>query len=386
MNKLHIFMVMFLISLVMSIQSPIFTPYAAKLGASSVLIGIMLSIASFTNLTGNLIAGPLSDRFGKKVFIIISLFLSGILFIFHALVSSTMNLFVLRALNGFSLAFLVPSGLALLSGYAKNSHQQGKNMAINGILGTSASIIAPLIGGKLGATIGYANTYLIIGGSLILTAIYATSFIKETQHTVVVKGNQSNRLSFLNILQMPQLQVVFVTGFALMYIHGVIIYEVPYLTVEKGLSTATTGQLFSFMGIGTFLSLSLLFINRFNPIKRIMFGLFGMNMVVFIILQGLLSLPVSLFLVGFFFGIIMPAIATALTDSVSNNGYGRAFGVMSAIYSLGMITSSFITGVIRDFISPYFIAFTIGMLALTLIGYSRFQTKTSSPFQAPIEY
>ncbi|WP_377558910.1 MFS transporter [Ornithinibacillus salinisoli] len=376
---------MFFISLVMSIQSPIFTPYAATMGASSVLIGIMLSIASFTNLTGNLVAGPLSDRFGKKVFIIISLFLSGILFIFHALVSSSMNLIVLRALNGFSLAFLIPSGLALLSEYAKNSHQQGKNMAINGILGTIASIIAPLIGGKLGATIGYANTYLVIGISLILTAIYATSFIKERQH-MVVKANQSNKLSFLHILQMPQLQIVFLTGFALMYIHGVIIYEVPYLTVERGLSTTTTGQLFSFMGIGTFLSLSLLFINRFNPIKRLMFGLTGMNMVIFIILKGLMSLPVSLFFVGFFFGIIMPAMATALTDSVASSGYGRAFGVMSAIYSLGMITSSFITGVIRDYISPYFIAFTIGMLTLTLIGYSKFQTNTNSSSHAPTQY
>ncbi|MTW88193.1 MFS transporter [Virgibacillus dakarensis] len=371
-DKLHIFIVMFFVSLIMSIQSPIFTPYAAKIGASSVLIGIMLSVASLANLTGNLIAGPLVDRFGKKLFIMLPLFVSGTLFIAHALVSDAASLLILRTLNGFSLAFLIPAALALLSGYAANSQQQGKNMAVNGILGTIASIIAPLIGGQLGALIGYANTYYVIGLALILTALYTAYLLKERE--VIVKKRRTSRpVNFIQLLTMPNLYIVFITGFAMMYIHGVIIYEVPYLTVEKGLSTATTGQLFSFMGIGTFLSLSLFFINRFNPINRLIFGLFGMCMSIFALFNALLSLSLALFLLGFFFGIMMPAMATAVTDAVPSEGHGRAFGIMSAVYSFGMIISSFVTGIIRDVVSPYFVAFSIGMLVLTVVGYTWFR-------------
>ncbi|MFB4475172.1 MFS transporter [Oceanobacillus caeni] len=370
-DKLHIFLVMFFISLIMSIQSPIFTPYAAMVGASGVLIGIMLSVSQLANLTGNLIAGPLVDRFGKQIFITLPLLASGILFIAHGIVGDAVSLLILRAMNGFSLAFLIPAAMALLSGYAQNSVQQGKNMAINGILGTIASIIAPVIGGQLGVLIGYANTYFVIGSGLILTSIYTMKFIKERQ--IVTKKKNSN-LSLRDVLTTPGLQVVFLTGFAVMYIHGVLIYEIPYLTVEKGLSTAVTGQLFSYFGIGTFLSLSLLFINRFDPVRRLIFGLFGMCISLFALFNSLLSLSILIFLIGVFFGIMMPAMATALTDAVSSEGHGRAFGVMSAVYSLGMIFSTFFTGIIRDFISPYFIAFLIGMVVLILIGYSKLQS------------
>ncbi|MFD1170893.1 MULTISPECIES: MFS transporter [Bacillaceae] len=372
-DKLHIFLVMFFISLIMSIQSPIFTPYAAMVGASGVLIGIMLSVSQLANLTGNLIAGPLVDRFGKRIFITLPLLVSGILFIAHGVVGDTVSLLMLRAMNGFSLAFLIPAAMALLSGYAKNSVQQGKNMAINGILGTIASIVAPVIGGQLGVSIGYANTYFVIGSGLILTSIYTMKFINERQ-IVMMKRNSKTVLSLWDVLTTPGLQVVFLTGFAVMYIHGVLIYEIPYLTVEKGLSTAVTGQLFSYFGIGTFISLSLLFINRFDPVKRLILGLFGMCISLFALFNSLLSLSILVFLIGVFFGIMMPAMATALTDVVSSEGHGRAFGVMSAVYSLGMIFSTFFTGIIRSFISPYFIAFLIGMVVLTLIGYSKLQS------------
>jgi len=378
-NKLHIFIVMFFMSLIMSIQSPIFTPYAASLGASAVFIGIMMSAAQFANLSGNLIAGPLVDRFGRRIFITVPLFLSGLLLIGHGLISNSLHLLVLRMMNGFSLAFLAPAAMALLSGYAANSQQQGKNMAINGMLGMIASIIAPLIGGNLGAIIGYANSYFLIGSALILIAVYTGLFLKDGQVNVVKKQNAAP-ISLASVLAIPKLHIVFLTAFALMYIHGVIIYEVPYLTVEEGLSTVTTGQLFSFMAVGTLFSLSLFFIHRFDPVNRMIVGLFGMCISVFAILTEVIALPLLLFLVGFFFGIIMPAMATAITDGVSREGHGRAFGVMSAVTSLGMIFSSFITGVIREVISPYFIAFLVGMIVLTVIGYLKLiPTRSAQP-------
>lgn len=373
MHKLHIFIIMFFMGLVMSIQGPIFAPYASSLGATSVFIGIMLSIASFANLTGNLIAGPLSDRFGKKGFIIVSFFLSGSLFMLHGLASSAMNLLVLRTINGLSLAFLLPSALALLSGYANNSRQQGKNMAVNAILATLAAIIAPIIGGQLGATIGYANTYFVIGSLLFLIAIYASYFLKERQGIIVVSKQQQYQINIRKALTLPSLKIVFLSAFAVMYMHGVVIYEIPYLTVEQGLSTATTGILFSFMGIGTLLSSSLFFINRFSPVKRMLFGLFGMAISMFLIFSTFLPLTASMLLLGFFFGIMMPAMATAVTDAVSADGHGRAFGLLSAANSVGIITSSFITGVVRDIVSPYFVAFLIGMMVLTYMGYTKLQ-------------
>ncbi|WP_176222222.1 MFS transporter [Tuberibacillus sp. Marseille-P3662] len=370
-DKSHIFIIMFLICLVMSIQSPIFTPYAAGLGASSILIGIILSVSSMMNLVGNLLAGPFIDRLGKKMFITCPLFASGGLFIAHGLASDSASLLILRGLNGFALAFLMPAALALLSGYATSSRQQGKNMAVNGMLFTVASIVAPLIGGKMVVLIGYVNTYFFIGSAMILTGMYAISFLRERH--IIVRNRNQKQMNMMSVLTTPNLLIVYLSGFAVMYIHGVLIYEIPYLTVEKGLSTFTTGQLFSYMSLGTLIVLSLFFINRFNPFKRMMVGLFGMSMSIYAMFSLSLPLPVLLFLIGLCFGLMMPALATAVTESVSKDIYGRAFGMMSAVYSLGVIISTFLTGVIRDVVSPYFIAFLIGMIILIIIGYIQLQ-------------
>ncbi|MRH44488.1 MFS transporter [Aquibacillus halophilus] len=372
-DKLNLFIVMFFISLIMRIQVPVFTPYAASLGASSILIGIIFSVTSFTNLVGNLLAGPLVDRFGKKMFITVPLFASGGLFIAHGLASDSGDLLLLHGLNGFALAFLIPAAFTLLSGYANNSQQQGKNMAINGILSTIASIIAPLVGGKLVVLIGYVNTYYFIGIAIILTGMYSIRFLQDRQVVIIDKRNQAP-IDNRRIHSVSNLAVVYLIGFAVMYTHGVIIFEVPYLTVEKGFSTFDTGQLFSYMGIGTFITLSLFFINRFDPLKRLGLGLFGMSIALFCLFTSLLPLPFLLFVIGLFFGLVMPAMATAITESATKQTHGRAFGYMSAVFSLGMIVSSFVTGAIRDIISPYFIAFLVGMVVLTVAGYSKLRS------------
>ncbi|GEN45452.1 3-(3-hydroxy-phenyl)propionate transporter [Alkalibacillus haloalkaliphilus] len=369
-HKVHIFLVMFFMSLVMSVQAPLFAPFAATLGASSVLIGIMMSTGQIANLTGNLIAGPLIDRYGKKLFITLPMMISGGLFIAHSFATDATTLLVLRVANGFALAFLIPSALALLSSYAKNSQQQGKNMAIYGMLMTIASILAPLAGGNLGNLLGYEATYFFIGSGLLLISIYTLGYIHDSS-AVSLSDKLNSTLTFGQVLALPTVHIILATGFAVMYIHGVIIYEVPYLAVEMGYSTARTGLLLSLMATGTLTSLSLFFLHRLDPVKRLMFGLFGMSMTLFAIFTDMLALPILLFVVGFFFGIVMPAMATAITDAVSKKGHGRAFGLMSSFYSLGIIVSSFVTGVVRDVISPYFIAFVIGMIILTFIGYKK---------------
>lgn len=363
-DKLNIFLAMFLMNLIMRLQVPVFTPYAATFGASSFFIGVILSVTAFSNLSGNLLAGPLVDRVGKKVFIILPIFAAGILFIFHGLAQDSMDLLLLHGLNGLAMGFMIPAAFTLLSSYAKNRQEQGKNMAINGILATIANIFAPLLGGKLVVLIGYIHTYFFIGAAMLMTGLYTILFLKDRPQIVNVPLKKSFHTKEKSRIS-SKLMFTYLIGFAVMYNHGVLIYEIPYLTVEQGYSTYETGKLFSYMGIGTFVTLSLLFINRFDPYKRLLVGLFGMSITVFGLAISIFPLPILLLTTGLFFGLIMPAMATAITEGTNKNAHGKAFGYMSAIFSLGIISSSFVTGAIRSMVSPYFVAFLIGIFVFT---------------------
>jgi MFS transporter, DHA1 family, multidrug resistance protein len=373
-GKVAIFLVLFFMSLSLHIQFPIFTPYAVALGATTIFISVMMSSSSFTNLVGNVMAGPFIDRIGKKPFIVVPLFLSSVLMTAHALATNPHQLLYLRITNGFVLAFMSPACFSLLSAYAKNSRQQGKNMAINGVMITLANIIAPFIGGHLVEFLNYRGTYYFIGLCLLLTAIVALLYVKEADPIVV---HRKEKTTLTAVLSNRSLLPIYFIGFALMYGHGTLIFELPFLTVEQGLKVSETGTLFSMMGIGTLLALSFFWLNRFSPLIRTAVGMFSTSLLYYQLTTSFLPIRLSvvLFCMGIAFGLIFPALTTLLTEKVGLHQYGSAFGVLSAVFSLAMILSTLTSGIVRSMMSPYYLAFLVTMLGAVFIVFDYIRDK-----------
>lgn len=377
-GKTAIYLVLFLMSLILHIQFPIFTPYAVALGATSFFVSIMMSSSSLTNLGGHILAGPMIDRIGKKPFIVLPLLLASFSMMGHALVANTEQLLLLRIFNGFVLAFMSPACFALLSAYAKNQRQQGKNMAINGLAVTAANIISPLLGGRLVQMLDYRGTYWLIGAALFGTSLIALFYIKEAEPIV---SHQKEQISFGAMLVNRQLLPIYFVGFALMYGNGTLFFELPFLTVEHGLNTAETGKLFSLMGIGTLFSLSLFWLNRFSAFIRTAIALLLTGLLHYQMATQVLPMNMTAVLVGMgmAFGLLFPALTTLLTEKVGREQLGSAFGILSAVFSLGGITSAITAGAVRGIMSPYFLAFLVTMSGAIVIGLDYFKIKQTIP-------
>jgi MFS family permease len=82
---------------------------------------------------------------------------------------------------------------------------------------------------------------------------------------------------------------------------------------------------------------------------------------------------VSLFMIGMAKGVIYPAIATLLAGHTSRTRYGRVFSLLSISYSIGAFFGPTVAGQLRDAWSPYFIAFVVLMLGLSLLPLDRFR-------------
>lgn len=380
-GKRAIYIVLFLMSLSLNVQSPIFIPYAVGLGATSFFVSLMISGSSLTHLGGNIMAGPFIDRIGKKPFIVIPLFLSSFFMLGHALVQSAEQLLLLRIANGFALAFMAPACFALLSAYAKNNREQGKNMAVNGLMVAIAGIVAPFLGGQLVKVFNYTGTYLMISAAMLATAIIALFYIRDAE-PIVVHRKVKNTLGAT--LTNQSLLPVYLIGFALMYGHGTLIYELPFLTVEHGLSPADTGKLFSLMGIGTLIALSMLWLNRFSALIR---TAVSMVLTAFLYYQMAtsflpLGLGLVLFGIGVSFGLIFPALTTLLTDKINADQHGSAFGILSAVLSFGMIVSSLTAGLVRASLSPYYLAFLVTMAGAVFVVYDYLKRKHTDTYPA----
>lgn len=349
-------------------QYPILTPFAISLGAAPSFIGLMMGLYSFTHLPGNYIAGFSVDRFGSRIFIIFSLFGAGLILLVQAHITDPWQLLVLRSISGFVLAFLSPACLSLLARLAKDHIHQGKLMAGNGLIHTLASVVSPAAGAFLVAHFGFSKSFSVLGWVLIVIAAVAVFAIHDRPQAAM-KGEQlqpaDTDFDPQAVRTMPWR--FFVLPLAISCAQGILFFELP-LMKEALESIMKAGVFFSVISLGALLTLSLLFLNRYSAYLRTLLGSLTLAVTFFVIaIPTPFPLIALLFVVGMAKGIILPAMSTYLIELSGGTRYGRMFSTMSIASSIGYFLGPILAGQLRTYVSPYYIAFLILMIALCFL-------------------
>jgi len=283
-------------------------------------------------------------------------------------------LLVLRSIAGFVLAFLSPACLSLLAKLSSDISEQGKLMAGNGLVHTMASVLSPAAGALLVAKLGFTYAFFILGVILILTAIFAIFFLKEgalskaNTETIATSENIPNHHSInesdntLESIKLPW--NIFLIPVGLSCAQGILTFELP-LMVQHNASIMTTGLLFTVISIGSLITLCMLFINRFNPAYRTIFGSIALAALYFM-LAAQIDIPfmMILLLIGMCKGIVFPALSHWLIHVSNGRRFGRTFSILAIASSIGAFLGPFLAGQLRGDISPYFISFIVLTLAL----------------------
>ncbi|GKU80352.1 MFS transporter [Paenibacillus sp. L3-i20] len=368
-------------------QYPILTPFAISLGAAPSFIGLMMGMYSITHLPGNLIAGFGVDRYGSRLFIVFSLFAAGVILLFQAYVTNPWQLLLLRSISGFVLAFLSPACLALLARLTDDRAEQGKLMAGNGLVHTLASVVSPAAGAYLVAKIGFGTAFTVLGWILIVTALCALVFIKDIHRKLDEQQIPTDKQHILskhkvkkeqeNAIPLPWL--IFLLPVAISCAQGILSFELPLLAKTTD-AMMTTGLLFSVISIGALVTLSMFFLNRFPAFYRTLLGALSLALLYFSIAAAVpVPLAVMLFGVGMAKGIILPALSTLLIEMSGGARYGRTFSLLSIAFSVGAFLGPMLAGQLRDYISPYYIAFIALMIALTIMPLYKLRPISSPP-------
>jgi len=380
-TAMWLYLFMFVAFFDLHAQYPILSPFAISLGAAPSFIGLILGVYSITHLPGNLIAGFGVDRYGSKHFIVFSLIVAGIMLLVQSRVTDPWELLFVRSVSGFVLAFLSPACLSMLAKIAKDSVQQSKLMAGNGFVHTMASVLSPAAGAYLVAKLGFAKSFDLLGWILIITGVLAIFGVKEQPrlHNAAARfpadGAHASQIGTgapaVGSETVPWL--FFGVPLAISCSQGILFFELP-LMKESSNSILTSGILFSLVSLGALVTLSMVFLNRVQPLLRTSSGSLALALVFFgMSVKWPLPIQVSLFMIGMTKGVIYPAIASLLASMTSANRYGRIFSFLSISYSIGAFIGPIVAGHIRGHTSPYFIAFVCLMAALTLLPLRSFK-------------
>ena len=153
------------------VQFPTIAPYAESLGASAAFVGIIVAAYSFTNLFGNLGAGYILDRWGRRSPMLLGMAITFIAVFSYSLVDTPEQMMAARAVHGIGAAVLAPGAFSII-GDRTASDRWGRAMGLTGALIAVAALVGPPAAGILRDVWG-ANVVFYVDSAFILITLIA---------------------------------------------------------------------------------------------------------------------------------------------------------------------------------------------------------------------
>ena len=341
--------------------------FALHLGADSFMIALVVGIYSGTNLFGNLVSGFMLDKLGRKLPVAIGLGLTSISLISYSLVTSPEQLLVIRSFHGLVASVLAPGCYSII-GDETSFTKQGRAMGITGSIIALAAIIGPALAGYLSQISNLANVYLMDAGILLvaLTVFCILNlnihFKKKQNVNASVHSDNSGELQKESVGSIEgnysthtnmDIIISYLSILALTIGVGVLVTEIPVLLETQNVEPGKSGLAFSIYALVAFVvmlsPLNRLGDKRFAPLTLLAGLVFiCVSMLINYQTQQYVGIMVSMAIFGFGYGLISPASSALLSRSTSSVNRGLGFGFYYAIYSVGVLVGSFLSGLITD--------------------------------------
>jgi DHA1 family tetracycline resistance protein-like MFS transporter len=305
--------------------------------------GLLSFIFSFVQFFFSPVLGNLSDRFGRRPILLISLFGFGLNYLFLAFAPTVGWLFVGRIISGIMGASFT-TGAAYIADIS-TPEKRTQNFAFIGVAFGVGLIIGPVIGGVLGQ-FGTRVPFFAAAGFSLLNWVYGffvlpESLAKENRRPFDIK--RANPMG--SFIQLKRYPVIFGLAGALlcMYLSGYATQSTwTYFTIELfHWNTAMIGYSLGFVGIMIAIVLGGLtrFIVPFFGQKRTVFFGLIMSFIGFMLLSfANEEWMMFVFVLPFCFGgLATPALQSIMTSQVPANEQGALQGALTSLNSVSAI-------------------------------------------------
>ena len=151
---------------------PVMPVFAESLGAGGLALGFIIAAFSLTRGIFQPVVGNLSDRWGRKRFLVAGLFVYALVGLIMPEAANVGSLVLIRSLHGFGSAMIVPVAMAYISDLAPLG-QEGRYMGMLNIAIFSGIGSGPLIGGFFTDLWGMASAFYVMSSLSLLALLLA---------------------------------------------------------------------------------------------------------------------------------------------------------------------------------------------------------------------
>jgi MFS transporter, DHA1 family, multidrug resistance protein len=342
---------------------PLLPVYAKNLGASGLYVGLVFGAFSFSRSAFLPYFGRLSDRKGRKPFIVIGLFCYVLVSIAFMGFEKIEALILVRFIQGIASAMIMPVTQAYV-GDITPAGDEGFAMGLFNMSLFMGLSLGPLLGGLISEKFSLHMAFGSMGAMALVGCLLAILLLPPTRFEQVVT-QQKKPLDWKYLVTDRDIPALFIFRFTYTACIGILWGFLPvYADMEFSLSTGDIGIL---LMLGVFISGIVhlpmgALADRFNKIALVAIGGIIVAYAVFSFqwANGFRDLFIASVLFGIGGGISGPALmALAIIAGNRTGAMGSVMALLTMAHSLGMLTGSLLAGIIMD-IAHLRLAFSYG--------------------------
>ena len=348
------------------IISPLLPVYAKTLGATGIQLGIIFAGFSIARAISMPVIGKTSDRYGRKIFICIGLFIYAIMSVGYALSKTAFHLGTVRFLQGFAAGMIMPIATAYIGDIAPKG-QEGTYMGYFYVAFFLGFGSGPLIGGFLSDYFGMKSAFYTMGGFNFIAFIFAFSLLPKTE---IHRQRNRTPISYTTMVKESEtIKGLFVFRFTNALARGIFSCFLPiFAGIKLGLSGSEIGILISigFLLNGIFQAPGGRLADRFSRRHLVMLGI-----IVDILCLSLIPLTKNFYQLlticivsSTARAFCLPSATAMIASEGRKYGMGSSMGIFNMAMSLGMAGGPLIGGLVTDTIGVKFSFYFAAMVEL----------------------
>jgi DHA1 family multidrug resistance protein-like MFS transporter len=357
---------LFVAFLGIGIIAPIIPIYAVDLGATGVTLGFIIAAFSVSQGALQPVVGNLSDRKGRKRFLVAGLSIYAVVGIAYTLATSVEQLILIRLFNGVGSAMIAPIVMAYIGDLAP-AGQEGKYMGMLNVALFAGIGAGPMLGGVFRDVLGINSTFYAMSALTAASLGLILAFLppqRSDRRTQVTTGLLTKLRRMLRnrrvvgvllprmgtmIIMIPTLAFLPILMDQLMGATGI---EIGIVISARTIVNAGLQTPFGRMA------------DRHSKVALILTGCLIASICVFLMpfAADFLQLVLLSVCMGIGEALVWPTLGAIAVEEGHRYGQGSIMGVFNLAMSVGILIGSLVAGSFMDLFGLQYVFYTTSVI------------------------